>query len=39
MAGEDAVSVAYLEGTRAIEDEARRHQGRLECRRIYEEGH
>jgi hypothetical protein len=39
MTGEDAASVAYLEGTRASEDEARRRQERLECDSIREEGH
>ena len=31
MTGKDAASVAYLEGTRASEDAARRRQGGLEC--------
>jgi hypothetical protein len=39
MTVEDAASVAYLEGTRASEDEDRRRQGRLECRCVFEEGH
>jgi hypothetical protein len=39
MPGKDAASVAYLEGTRGSEDEARRRRGPLECRRIYENGH
>ena len=37
--GEDAGSVAYLEDTRATEDEGRRRMGRLECERIHEEDH
>src|SRR6185312_3807712 len=39
MHGEDAASVAYLEGTRASEDSARRCQRRLECDRIFGGGH
>jgi hypothetical protein len=39
MTGKDAVSVAYLEGTRANEDEAGRRLGPLEYERIRGGGH